>query len=62
MLPVTSAARFDNSLTFFFQYCICEREQVGEGQREGGQKICGLYADSREPDVGLDLTNWEIVT
>ena len=41
-----------------------EHVRVGEGQKErGGQRIQGgLYIDSREPDVGLELTNYEIIT
>ena len=42
---------------------IFEREQAGEGQREGGQRIrSGFCADSGEPYVGLELTNREIKT
>ena len=43
---------------------IFERESAGagEGKRERGQRIpSGLYADSREHDVGLELTNIEII-
>ena len=41
---------------------IFERVQVGEGQR-GRQRIqCGLCTVSSEPDVGLELTNHEIMT
>ena len=42
-----------------------ERERTGEGQREGdtgseaGSRLCAV---STEPDVGLELTNREIVT
>lgn len=38
--------------------------KAGEGQREWGrQRIqSGLCADRREPDVGLELTNPEIMT
>ena len=41
-----------------------EQEQEEKGQRERGrQRIqSGLCADSREPDVGLELTNREIMT
>ena len=40
-----------------------KREPAGEGQRERGQKFRSrLYADSREPDVGLELMNCEIMT
>ena len=36
---------------------------MGEGQREGVKRIqTGLYADSTEPHVGLELTNREIMT
>ena len=37
-----------------------EREQVGEGQRERiTSRVCSL---STKPDVGLELTNCEIMT
>ena len=40
-----------------------EREQVRERQREREQKIwSGLRTDSREPDAGLKLTNYEVTT
>ena len=41
-----------------------ERARVGEGQREGeGERIPSrLHTVSAEPDVGLDLTNQEIMT
>ena len=41
-----------------------EREQAGEGQRERGTEDprSGFYADSREPSMGLELRNCEIVT
>ena len=39
-----------------------ERAWVGEGQR-GEQRIqSGLHADNREPDVGLELINYDIMT
>ena len=40
-----------------------ERERVGKGWREMGQRIqSGLCADSRKLDAGLELTNCEIMT
>ena len=40
-----------------------EREQVGEGQREGKRDIPSrLCTISIEPNVGLDLRNCEIMT
>ena len=40
-----------------------ERAQVEEGQRERETEDPNeLHADSREPDVGLELTNHEIMT
>ena len=45
-----------------------ERERMlerggGGGTVRGGQRSQrGLYADSREPSVGLELTNCEIMT
>ena len=44
---------------------IFERDRacVVEGQRERGQRIQrGLCDESSEPDVGLKLTNWEVMT
>ena len=60
-------------LSFFFKNCsnVClflrERAhthvQAGEGQRRWGQRIQSrLCADSSEPDVGLELANYEIMT
>ena len=35
----------------------------GRGRARGGQRIrSGLHADSREPDVELELVNREIMT
>ena len=40
-----------------------ERAQAGEGQREREtEDPKWVYADSREPDAGLELTNREIMT
>ena len=41
-----------------------EREQEGEGQRERERKriLSRLHAVSTEPDVGLELTDGEIMT
>ena len=36
--------------------------QAREGQRERGTEVPKHGADSREPDVGLELTNGEIMT
>ena len=41
---------------------ISERVQAGKGKREGQRIRSRLCADSSEPDVGLELTNREIVT
>ena len=38
---------------------IFESVSGGGADRERGQRICN---DSREPDVGLELTNHEIMT
>ena len=53
----------------FFKCVFFLREQactkVGQGKRGagGGQRIQrGLCADSRQPDMGLELTNREIMT
>ena len=48
---------------FFVRFAfIFERVKVGEGQREGGQRIQSrLHADSSEPDAGK-LLNREILT
>ena len=52
------------SFFFFYVYLFLrEGARAGEVQREGGQKVqSGLCADSREPDVGLELMNHEIMT
>ena len=53
---------------FFFYVYICERESrhvhaSRDGpEREGQSFQSGLCADSRQPDVGLELTNREIMT
>ena len=39
-----------------------ERMQAGEGQREEDRIRSRLCADSSEPNVGLELTNQEIMT
>ena len=40
-----------------------QESERGRGRERGGQKIwSGLCVDSREPDVGLELTNCEIMT
>ena len=37
--------------------------QVGKGRQMGRLRIqSGFHADSRDPDVGLELTNHEIMT
>ena len=53
-------------INFFNVYLyLRERARAGEGQTEGdrgskaGSRLC---ADSREPDMGLKLTNCEIMT
>ena len=45
-------------------FYVSERERErGRGRERGGQRICSrLCAESREPDVGLELTNREIMT
>ena len=51
-------------LIFFNVYLFLrERAWAGEGQRKRGQRIQSrLCADSSEPNVGLELTNCEIMT
>ena len=53
---------FSKNVLFVF-----ERVQAGEGRREGDRESTppsnsGLCVDSSEPDVGLELTNLEIMT
>ena len=58
--------------TFNIYFCVRERKREtrdGEenvrrgGAERGGQRIRSrLCADSREPDVGLEPTNYEIMT
>ena len=51
-----------NHFAWFFKsfFILRERERVGEGQR--GRLPSRLRTASTEPDVGLELTNCEIVT
>ena len=57
---------YPSPFQIFFSKCLFtfERERVGEGQREWGvQRLRSkLHPDSREPDVGLELMNPEIMT
>ena len=47
-------------LFIFERECVCEQ---GRGRERGRQRIQSrLCADSNEPDVGLRLTNREIMT
>ena len=48
----------DSSLFIFER----ERESRRGGEREGDRVRSSLCADSREPDVGLELTHGEILT
>ena len=49
-------------LKFLFMYFERERGE-GEGQRERRERVPSrLHSISAVPDVGLDLTNCEIVT
>ena len=50
-----------------FYLFLRESKRASKGQRESGkgwgQKIwSGLYTDNREPDMGLELMNGEIMT
>ena len=51
-------------LSFFSFFLFFKRVRASrEGaEREREQKILRLCADSREPDVGLKLTNHEVMT
>ena len=53
-------------LTFYSFLRDRDRARVGEGaEKEGDTESgagCTLRALSTEPDVGLELRNWEIVT
>ena len=47
----------------FFLSLFSERRSTSGGEAERGERIPRrLPAVSTEPDVGPDLTNWEIVT
>ena len=47
---------------YLFIYRRREWEQGRHREREGGQKVPSrLQTDSREPDVELELTNYEIM-
>ena len=53
------------TLNFFFKLCF-EREtgcEQGRGRERGRERIPSrLYAVSTEPDAGLGLMEWEIMT
>ena len=50
-------------LFFFLMFYIFLREHSrGEAERGGNRIRSGLCTDSSEPDVGLELMNWEIMT
>ena len=50
-------------LQFLFVTCLfIEREQVGEGQREGERIQSRFHTVSPEPNMRLDLTNHDIPT
>ena len=54
---------FAGNVFFFLSvFMYFKREQAAEGQRGGHRIRSRLCADSREPNVGLKLTNHEIVT
>ena len=59
---------YNGSLNFLVELIVVskvylfERER-GRGRERGRQRIRSrLFADSREPDVGLELRNWEIMS
>ena len=51
---------------FFFNVYLFLRESAhscaGGAEREGDRILSGLCADSSEPNVGLELTNYKIMT
>ena len=65
MPQITEAdkGRVGGVLFCFSKFIYCEREREREASRGGAERIrSGLWADSREPDAGLELTNREMVT
>ena len=47
---------------FIYLFTYLLREQAGKGQRERERELSRVLAVSAEPDVGLELTNREIMT
>ena len=68
-VPLTEPARHLKNIVFKKNVYLFLRESTsGEGaerrsRERGGQRIqSSLCADSRQPDMGLKLTNREIIT
>ena len=62
LLMPSGSLTLKNKLYFLNFYLFLRKSGGGGREREGQRIQSGLCADSRQPDVGLELTNHEITT